>query len=188
MNHSEKNIKNLTLAAMFLATGLILPFITGQIPQIGVMLSPMHLPILLCGLICGWKYGLLVGFITPLLRSVLFGMPVMYPAAIAMAFELATYGFVSGYLYSTSKWKCLKALYISLIAAMAAGRIVWGMMMIFLLSLGGSTFTWQAFVSGALLTCIPGMIIQLTLIPAIMLLLHRTGLVRQNQLVKKQDC
>ncbi len=178
---NSSSIRNMTLSAMFLAIGLILPFITGQIPQIGVMLAPMHLPVLLCGLICGWKYGLLIGFITPLLRSFLFGMPVLYPNAIGMAFELATYGSVSGYLYNLSKWQCLKALYASLISAMLSGRVVWGLVMIFLLSLGGGTFTWQMFISGALLGAIPGIIIQLTLIPAIMVMLNRTGLIRYRQ-------
>ena len=82
----QTNVRNLVLSAMFLALGLTLPFLTGQIPQIGQMLCPMHIPILLCGLVCGWKWGGVIGFITPLLRSVLFGMPVMFPNGIAMAF------------------------------------------------------------------------------------------------------
>ena len=96
----KNELKNLVLAAMFLALGLVLPFLTGQIQQIGNMLLPMHFPVILCGLICGWKYGLGVGFIVPLLRSAIFGMPVMYPNALAMAFELATYGFFAGFLFS----------------------------------------------------------------------------------------
>jgi len=72
---------------MFIAIGLVLPFFTGQIPQIGRMLLPMHIPVFLCGLICGWKYGLMVGFILPLLRYAVFGMPVIFPNGIAMAFE-----------------------------------------------------------------------------------------------------
>ena len=86
------------LAALFLAIGLILPFITMQIPAVGKMLCPMHIPVLLCGYICGWPYGLLIGIITPLLRGVLFGMPAIFPNAFCMAFELATYGLVAGIL------------------------------------------------------------------------------------------
>jgi len=82
-----KPVMNLTLAAMFLAVGLLLPFLTGQIKQIGNMLLPMHIPVIMCGLICGWKYGFGVGFVMPLMRSMLFGRPIMYPDAIAMAFE-----------------------------------------------------------------------------------------------------
>ena len=174
----KKQVKNLTLAAMFLAIGFVLPFLTGQIQTIGNMLCPMHIPVLLCGLICGWKYGAAVGFILPLLRSMIFGMPPMYPNAIAMAFELMTYGLVIGLLYSRSRWQCVVALYRCLIAAMLAGRVVWGIAKIILLGIGGSAFTVQAFLAGAVLNAIPGIILQLVLIPAIMVALHRTGLVR----------
>ena len=92
-------IRRLTYTALYLAIALILPFITGQIPEIGAMLSPMHIPVLLCGFMCGWPYGLAVGFIAPLLRSVLFGMPAMFPGAMSMAFELAVYGSMTGILY-----------------------------------------------------------------------------------------
>ena len=69
----NQSVKNLTLSAMFLAIGLVLPFLTGQIPEIGSLLLPMHIPVFLCGLICGWQYGAVVGFILPLLRNLLFG-------------------------------------------------------------------------------------------------------------------
>lgn len=96
----EKNVKNyiwnLVLSAMFMAIGLVLPFFTGQIPQIGRMLLPMHLPVLLCGLICGWQYGGVVGFVLPLLRYVMFGMPPIFPTGLAMAFEMAAYGMIAG--------------------------------------------------------------------------------------------
>ena len=169
--------KNLTLSAMFLALGLVLPLLTGQIPQIGNMLLPMHLPVFLCGLICGWQYGGVIGFITPLLRYVIFGMPVLYPTGLAMSLELMTYGIVAGLLYTISKWQCVVALYRCLIIAMLAGRAVWGVTEVILLGLSGDSFTWQAFFAGAFLNAVPGIILQLILIPAIMLALHRTGLV-----------
>ena len=90
--------RKLTYAALFLALAMVLPFITGQIPEIGKMLSPMHIPVLLCGFLCGWPWGLAVGFVAPLLRSVVFGMPAMFPGAVAMAFELAVYGTLSAIL------------------------------------------------------------------------------------------
>ena len=175
MNHNF--LKNMALAALFLAIGLVLPFFTGQIPAVGKMLLPMHIPVLLCGLICGWQWGLGIGFVLPVLRSVLFSMPVMYPTATAMAFELAAYGAVIGYLYARSKWRCVKALYKCLIPAMIAGRIVWGAVMVVLMGLGGSTFTWELFLGGALLNALPGIALQLVLIPAVMVLLDRTKLV-----------
>ena len=75
----KQKLVTLVLAAMFLAIGIVLPFFTGQIPQIGSMLLPMHIPVLLCGLICGWRYGALVGFVLPLVRSLWLGMPPFSP-------------------------------------------------------------------------------------------------------------
>lgn len=173
----NKTAKTLTLSAMFLALGMVLPLLTGHIQRIGSMLLPMHIPVLLCGLICGWQYGVAVGFILPLLRSVTFGMPPLYPVAIAMMFELAAYGFLSGFLYSRSRWQCVAALYRCLIAAMIGGRLVWGAAEIVLLGIRGGAFTWEAFLAGALLNAIPGIILQLILIPAIMVALHKARLV-----------
>ena len=101
-----KTTKKMTLSAMFLAIGMVLPFLTGQIPQVGNMMLPMHIPVLLCGLICGWQYGAVLGFVLPLLRYLVFGMPLLFPTGIAMAFERMTYGLVIGQVYSSSRWKC----------------------------------------------------------------------------------
>lgn len=162
---------------MFLALGLVLPFLTGQIPQIGNMLLPMHIPIVLCGLICGWHYGALVGFLCPLLRYWLFGMPELFPYGISMAFELATYGLVAGFLYGRSRWQCVRALYRALIPAMLAGRAVWGIVRLVILGVTGFPFTWQMFIAGAFLNAIPGIVLQLILIPAVMVALNRAKLV-----------
>lgn len=174
---TKQHIQKLVTAAMFTAVGIILPFFTGQIPQIGSMLLPMHLPVLVCGLICGWQYGGIVGFILPLFRYVLFGTPPM-PNGIAMAFELAVYGAVSGFLYNRSKWQCIVSLYRSLIIAMISGRIVWGIVRVVMLGMTGNAFTWQMFMAGAFLNAIPGIILQLIFIPALMVVLNKTGLVR----------
>lgn len=170
--------KKLTLSAMFIALGIVLPFFTGQIPAIGNMLLPMHIPVFLCGLICGWQYGLVIGFVLPLMRSVVFGMPVLFPTAISMAFELAAYGFVSGFIYGHSRWQCVVALYRSIIAAMVTGRVVWGVVQIVLLGISGGAFTWKMFMAAAFFNAIPGIILQLILIPTVMVALNRTGLVR----------
>lgn len=136
----NKNIQKLTYSALYLAIALVLPFLTGQIPQIGSMLCPMHIPALLCGFVCGWGWGLAVGFIAPLLRSVLFGMPDMFPTAVSMAFELAIYGAAAGALYRALPRKTV-SVYLSLIIAMIAGRLVWGVMRYLLAGLVHSTFT-----------------------------------------------
>ena len=119
------HIKKLILAALFLAMAMVLPFLTGQIPEVGSMLCPMHIPALLCGFFCGWPWGLMVGVVAPLLRSVTFGMPPMFPVAICMAFELATYGAVSGSLYQKLPKK-KSSIYVALLVAMVAGRLLWG--------------------------------------------------------------
>lgn len=172
----NRHIKNLTLSGMFLAIGLILPLLTGQIQQIGNMLLPMHIPVLLCGLICGWQYGGAVGLIMPFLRNLLFGMPPM-PNAISMAFELAAYGLVIGLLYGRSKWKCIFSLYRSMLVAMIAGRVIWGAAQTIILGINGTGFTFQMFIAGALLNAIPGIILQMVLIPAVMVALDRARLV-----------
>ena len=184
---NSKRIQNLVLAAMLTAVGIVLPFFTGQIPQIGNMLLPMPLPVLVCGLICGWQYGGIVGFVLPLLRHILFGMPPM-PNGISMAFELAAYGAIAGFVYNHSRWQCIVSLYRSLVIAMVGGRIVWGAASMVVLGITGGAFTWQIFMAGAFLNAIPGIILQLVLIPALMLALHRTGLVpfrRQQRAVSQ---
>ena len=183
----HNHVKTMAVAAMMLALGLVLPFFTGQIPQIGSMLLPMHSPVLLCGLVCGWQYGLAVGFIVPLLRSALFGMPPMFPTATAMAFELATYGAVAGFLYARSRWQCVVSLYRCLIAAMVAGRLAWGLVEVVLLGLTGSSFTLAAFWAGAFANAVPGIILQLIFIPAVMVALDRTGLVRFRKSEKRMS-
>lgn len=181
----KSNTKNMTLSAMFLAIGMVLPTFTGQIKQIGNMLLPMHLPVFLCALVCGWKFGLPMAFVLPLLRSVVFGMPPLYPTALAMAFELAAYAFVAGFLYEKSRWQCIKALYRCLLTAMIAGRVVWGIVQVTLLGIGGTGFTFQAFIGGALLNAIPGILLQLVLVPATMVALDRTKLVPFKRAAKQ---
>lgn len=183
--NGKKQLKTMVLAAMLLAVGIVLPFFTGQIPQIGNMLLPMHIPVLVCGLICGWQYGGIVGFILPLLRYVLFTTPPM-PNGIAMAFELASYGAIVGFLYNRSRWQCIVSLYRSLIIAMIGGRIVWGAVRVVMLGTMGNAFSWKMFMAGAFLNAIPGIILQLVFIPALMLVLNRTGLVHFHKMKKEK--
>lgn len=169
----NKHLFKLTLSAVFLGMGLVLPFLTGQIQQIGNMLLPMHLPVLFCGLLCGAAYGGAVGFVLPLLRSMIFGMPYLYPTAFAMAFELATYAAVIGLLYRLFQQKNIVTLYLSLIASLLAGRVVWGLVQILLLGLQNKAFPFSVFWAGAFLNAFPGIILQLVLIPAVMLALQK---------------
>lgn len=173
-----KKTTSIVLGALFLAIAFILPFFTAQIPSIGSMLLPMHLPILICGFVLGWKYGLLIGFITPLIRSAIFTMPPMFPTAIAMAFELAAYGCIAGFLYTTLKEKqssSILSIFLSLLGAMIGGRIVWGLVTMLLLSFTGGSFTFSLFMAGAFINAIPGIVLQIIIIPAIIFALEKSG-------------
>lgn len=172
----NSKIKKLTTAGICLSLCLVLPFFIGQIPQIGMALSPMHIPVLLCGFICGWPYGLAVGFLAPLLRSVLFGMPAIFPMAVTMAFELATYGLVSGILYKVLSKKTLN-IYITLIVSMLAGRMVWGSVYFLLSLVFGIKFSFSMFLSGAFITAVPGIILHIALIPVLIIALRKAGLI-----------
>ena len=166
-------VRKLTYSALFLALAMVLPFLTGQIPEIGSMLCPMHIPALLCGFMCGWPWGLAVGFISPLLRS-MSGMPPIW-IAIPMAFEMATYGAIAGLLYRKlpkTGWR----IYASLISAMVAGRLVWGLVKFLLAGLQGTEFSLALFLSGAVTTAIPGIILQLILIPILVVVMERTNM------------
>lgn len=169
-------IRDLTCAAMCLALCMVLPFLTGQIPQIGSALCPMHLPVLLSGFLCGPWWALAVGATAPLLRHFWLHMPPLV-TAIGMTAELATYGLVSGLLYRRLPKK-RSSIYTALLAAMVAGRLVWGCAMVVILGVTGSAFTWSAFLSGALLNAIPGILLQVILIPLLVMALRRAGILK----------
>lgn len=179
MNVASTNntpIRRLTYSAICLALCLVLPFLTGQIPQIGSALCPMHLPVLLCGFLCGPVWAAAVGAVAPLLRSALTGgFPPLFPTAIAMTFELCTYGLVSGLVWKKGK-KTTGHIYCALIAAMITGRIVWGIVTAILLGMGDTPFTWAAFWAGGFANAIPGIIVQLILIPLLVLALRKAKL------------
>jgi len=181
---SSLRIQKMTYAALYLAIAMVLPFITGQIPEVGSMLCPMHIPALLCGFMCGWPWGVAVGFIAPLLRSVIFGMPALFPTAVAMAFELAVYGGTAGALYQAlprKKW----ITYAVLIISMIAGRAVWGIVRLILAGLSGNSFTWALFIAGAVTNAIPGIIAHVALIPVLVIMMDRAGLTLNRQKPKK---
>lgn len=173
----RKNLRKMTVGALFLALGIVLPFFTGQIKEVGNMLLPMHIPVMLCGLICGKWYGLGVGAALPIIRSMACAMPTLYPTALAMAFELATYGFVVGLLYEKSNRKCVKSLYCAMLWAMLSGRAVWGAVMCALLGINNSKFGFSAFLSAAFFNAVPGIVLQLIIVPSVMVALEKAKLV-----------
>ena len=152
---ASARVLRLTYSALYLAIALVLPFLTG---------------------VCGWPWGLAVGFIAPLLRSALFGMPTMFPAAVAMAFELAAYGAVAGLLYRVLP-KRTGCIYVALIAAMVAGRLVWGAARYLLAGLEHSAFTPALFLAGAVTTALPGILLHIVLIPVLVMAMQKARLI-----------
>jgi len=186
LKHNRKTLYNITLTALFFAIGIVLPFFTGQIKQIGNMLLPMHLPVMLCGLVCSWRYGALLGAVLPIARSLMFGMPAIYPNALSMSVECAVYGFVIGFIFEKLTRKNITGVYISLVCAMIIGRAVKGCFTALLLGVAGDTYTFSMFISGTFVSAIPGIILQLVLIPALILVLKRAKLIDFNKTSEEQ--
>ena len=167
--------KKTVLSGVFLALCLLLPFFTGQIPQIGSILSPMHIPVFICGLVCGWPYAAIIGFIAPLLRHGMFSMPPLI-TAVSMAFELCAYGGFTA-LFSKILPKNTANIYVSLILSMVLGRFVWGIVRYILALLTHSEFTFAAFMSGAFITAVPGIICHLIIVPLVVIAIRKSGVV-----------
>ena len=162
-------VYKIVLSAMFLGLSIILPFITMNNPSLGNMFCLMHFPVLLCGFICGWKYGLTIGLVAPILRFVIAGMPPIYPTALAMSAELGAYGAISGIMYNVLPKKKL-FVYISLIISIIIGKLVWGITMFGLLGFTFSKFGISAFFVQGFINAVPGLILQIILIPIIIIL------------------
>jgi len=158
--------QRLALASFFMALGIVLPFLTGQIPEIGARLLPMHIPILLCGFFCGWKYGFGVGLITPIFRSLLFTTPPLYPVAVSMSFELAAFGLITGLLYALLPKK-IGYIYVALVAAMIGGRAIAGIVNTVLYSTLNRPYSLQIFITASFVNALPGILLQLAIIPII---------------------
>lgn len=169
------SVQKLVYAALCLALAIVLPFLTGQIKDFSKIFSPMHLPVMLCGLLCSWQYGLAVGLIAPILRSLCFGMPVMFPDAVCMAAELGTYGLITG-LGRKILPKKIGYTYITLVFAMLCGRLILCLAKLAVAGLTDGSFALAMFWSSSVLKTVPGMILQLVLLPLILLALDKAGL------------
>ncbi len=172
-----KNTKilKLIISSLCIAAGIVLPVAFHAIPNAGSVFLPMHIPVLLCGLICGPFYGFACGILTSLLSCLLTGMP---PVAFlpGMLCELAVYGFVSGILFSVVKTKNRQVnTFISLIGAMLSGRLIGGILNAFIFSVG--KYTMQIWLTSSFVTALPGIIAQLIFIPVIIFALQRAKLI-----------
>lgn len=188
----KKMTKRIVIGGMLLSLCLFLPFLTGQIPEIGNMLLPMHLPVLLAGFLLGPLYGGVIGMAAPLLRCLLFGRPLFYPTAISMSVELCAYGVLAGVIYFSllAIWgknrkntlSLLNPIYVTLISAMLGGRVAFGIAQAFLLGFGEGGFTLTYFFTEAFANAILGILIQLALIPVLLLALEKAGMTQKGKL------
>lgn len=169
--------KKLVITAMLLAVGLVLPTLFHAFGG-GSALLPMHIPVLICGFVCGAPYGALLGLVLPLLSSVLTGMPPIFPVAPAMAFELCAYGVVTGLLYR----KVRMPVYPALLLGMLAGRAVSGVANAILMGFAGKDYGMTAFLTASFVTALPGIIIQLVVVPLLVMTLTKAGLVEDPRL------
>lgn len=173
---TTSKVLKLTYSAMCLALAMVLPSLTMHIPQIGTALCPMHLPALLCGFLCGWPWGLAVGVISPILRSLTVGMPPMFPTAVSMAVEMGVYGTIAGLMYAKLPKKTVN-IYLALIIAMVVGRLAWGLTRYLIAGLQHTSFTLEAFWAGAVAGSVPGIIVQIILVPLLVLAMEKANLV-----------
>ncbi|MGI6110129.1 MAG: ECF transporter S component [Eubacteriaceae bacterium] len=169
----QSKTKNLVGTGLCLAMGVILPQLFHMVGA-GTVFLPMHIPVLICGLCFGWQYGLVCGLITPLVSSVLTGMPPLFPTGTAMMFELGAYGAVSGLLYRSLR----KNLYLSLVLSMLAGRAVSGIANTVFFGIAGKAYGFQAFLTASFVTGLPGIILQLVFVPLIVYALEKSRVVQ----------
>ena len=168
-------VKKSIITAVCIALCYVLPLMFHGIQNAGSIFCPMHIPVFICGLICGWPYGLLCGIAGPLLSSALTAMP---PAAMlpSMMVELAVYGAVAGLMMKLVHTKCTYAdLYISLITAIVCGRVLAGVAKALIFARG--SYSMAAWVAGNVVTSWPGTVIQLVFIPGIVFALMKANLI-----------
>lgn len=168
-------IKKSMITAVCIALCVVLPMAFHSIPNAGTLLSPMHLPVLLCGLVCGWPFGLLCGLAGPILSSLITGMPPMAYLP-SMLIELAIYGLVAGLLMQLLHTGRLFAdLYVSLAAAMLAGRMIAGIAKALIFAQG--SYSIGVWATSYFVSCLPAIIIQLALLPALCIALEKARLI-----------
>ena len=177
----NRNTKKLILSALLLAAAFLLPSLfTGGNQELGMALSPMHIPVLIAGFAVGAPYAAAVGALAPVLRSLFFGAPPLMPMALAMLFEMSVYGLSAALLFALTG-KRVANLYVrtytALIGAMLMGRVVFGIAMALLMVSNGGAYTLEAFVAAAFVRALPGIILHMALVPIITIALYKAKLV-----------
>lgn len=170
----KSGIIDLAVAALCVSLGILIPSVFHLFGQVGSVFCPMHIPVIVCGMVCGWKYGGLCGLIVPPLSFLIIGMPPIYPVGVSMMLELCAYGVIAGLLYK----KC--NVFSSLVGAMLGGRVVYGVVNLILTGIAGTSYSLQTFLTAAFVTALPGIVIQLIFIPALIVLLEQVGFLKKK--------
>ena len=171
------NLKLFVIAIILGVLGVLLPWFFGGVRLFGTELLTMEFPVLLCGMICGFGYGGIVGALVPILYSLIFGTMSMYPLGVATAIELCTFGVLCGLLYKTLK----QNVYVSLLLSMFSGRTVFYIVYYFMLKSEGKIYTADAFINEEFLNVLAGIAIQIIFIPLIVMVLNKTGIVHKGE-------
>ena len=172
------NVKKSIITAVCIALCYVITLMFHGIQNAGNIFCPMHIPVFICGLICGWQYGLLCGIAGPALSSALSSMP---PVAIlpSMMVELAVYGTAAGLMMKLVRTKSTYAdLYISLIVAIVCGRVLAGLAKALIFARG--SYSMSAWIAGSVVTSWPGTVIQLVFIPTIVFALMKSHLIPER--------
>ena len=169
------DVRSYIFTGVFVLLSVAVPLIFHQFHMAGATYLPMHIFVLITGLLFGWRAGLLVGLLTPLASYAVAGMPAL-PVLPQIIIELSAYGLVAGIL----REKFNLRLTWSLLGAMVAGRLVLflGVLVIYLiagkvyspLGLEANPFlvVWSVIKQGW-----PGIGIQLASIPAVIWLVGK---------------
>lgn len=179
----RENLLKMLITAVLLAVGMILPLLLGQVRVLGQAISPLHIPVLICGLTCGWPWGAALGVVLPILRGATFGMPPLMPTGIAMACEMGVYGLLTGLLYPMlckvlrgKEGGRLIAMFVSMLIAMVAGRLVGGAVQAILMGMNGKAYTFDMFIASYFVGTAIGAVIHLIVVPIVVTALEKAKL------------
>ena len=175
---NRKELKKMIITAVLLALGMVLPLLLGQVKVLGQAISPLHIPVLICGLTCGWPWGLGLGIVLPVLRSAVFGMPPMVPTAVCMAVEMGVYGLLTGLMYPVLRKRMgqFPAILVAMLIAMVAGRIAGGATQAVIMGIRGGSYTFEAFVASYFVGTAVGAVLHLIIVPVVVIALEKAKL------------
>ncbi|MBN2463284.1 MAG: ECF transporter S component [Dehalococcoidia bacterium] len=169
------DIRSYILTAVFLILAVLTPYAFHQFHLAGPTFLPMHIFVLIAGLLFGWRAGLIVGLLTPLVSHFISGMPVLNILP-QIVIELSAYGLIAGMLRQKYNLRPIWAL----LGAMLGGRVVLLLAMLTIYIIAGQSYSplgpeaspfasfWSVIKQGW-----PGIAIQLISIPVIVWLVGK---------------